>query len=483
VWNEVFHLPVRSLETGFLTAKVFDFDRVSKDDLVGMVEFEIRKLEYGKVVDSWHRLGSSGSELHLVMHLAGPGCVSWESRPFIPKRLKFEVTANDLRSENCYLNVRLSDDWFCHHSLFGRTLYERFNFLLCSPSRDFLEVQVCEHFVKKADVEVSEVFRIPVSKFVSENGTTSVINMKTGGIIRVSGVVTDREGVEGGLGLSACEQHQLHVQILDNARIGTFDDGSYIKCKFPKRKQKQFSRIALAFRGWNSAFSLDVKSANGEFVKFTLIRYKRNSKDHKLGTGLVSLTSVGFGGVLDEWVTIKSYKKLEDLGQIHIRLNFAGPLSEPFVVAPFVPTQLHVIVIEALNIPKMDIGSKTDAFCRVRLSSDVFWSQTRVIEDSLTPQWCESLDFYILNLNLKDLKIEFVIVEKNIRQDKEFGRLALNIGDLKIGVVSNGWYDVSGSHKNMKLNVALQLIPAGGAVVQASDVIKDAVPLEYLAKS
>jgi hypothetical protein len=477
VWNDVFHFRIRSLETDVLCVSVFDFDVTTGDDFVGMVRLELSRLQFGEVIDGWYTLDGSKGEVRLVSHISGPGMPSWVPQIFLPKRLQFNVFSNDLGSDHRYLRIRLAQDWFPHFSLMGRSVSEDFGFLLTDPASDILEITICEHSVKAADTDCAS-FKIPIAEFCGQG--PHEVTCDSG--LRVRGFVTETIPTVQ-LQFSAGENCRCALHILD-AKDFPCVCGSYVKCKFVKRKQSVLSRIAWPLRSWNSVVMLDAVSGNGEQLKFTLMRHCPAKKDKKLGKGLFSVTDAGFGVVVDTELSIRSYprKIIEKVvkkpwtATMRVRVQLVAALAIPFVQWPFIPQRLRVIVVEAVNVPSMDTASQPDPYCRLKLANDVSWKSTSVINDSWTPQWCEAFDFWILDDCQSDVTLNVTLMEKNVKWDQQIGQSTVALGQLQPGMVVKGWYAVPGVSDKVKLNLVVHLVGPDGLAIDASLAVLDPIP-------
>ena len=87
-WNEEFHIPFQPGKSAVLHMMLYDWDRVSANDLVSTRDFEIDKYEPGKVIDEWYdffpgpRIKKPG-KVHLVIHVADP-----EEEPFVERKMQ-----------------------------------------------------------------------------------------------------------------------------------------------------------------------------------------------------------------------------------------------------------------------------------------------------------------------------------------------------------------------------------------------------------
>ena len=63
IWNQTFYFDIKSYSTNELLIKIFDKDKLSKDDLLFQWIIPINKLQCGIVEDKWY------DSLHLITHL------------------------------------------------------------------------------------------------------------------------------------------------------------------------------------------------------------------------------------------------------------------------------------------------------------------------------------------------------------------------------------------------------------------------------
>lgn len=85
VWNEEFHIKVNPASDEVLHLELYDWDKVSNDDLISTRDFEIAAFVPGKVSDIWTTFFKAPKvkkpgKVHLVFHLANEG-----DTPFVEK--------------------------------------------------------------------------------------------------------------------------------------------------------------------------------------------------------------------------------------------------------------------------------------------------------------------------------------------------------------------------------------------------------------
>jgi hypothetical protein len=224
-------------------------------------------------------------------------------------------------------------------------------------------------------------------------------------------------------------------------------------------------------------------SANGEELEFTIMRHRPEKPDKRLGRGTFLLEKAGFGVIHDAQVSIHSCRTIVEKVTkdgwtvvMPIRVHIVAPLGVPFVASPFVPLRLSVIVIEAVNVPSLDVELRSDPYCMVKLERDVAWKLTTVQEHTLTPQWCQTLRYWILGPVYGDIILNVRLVDHNVTIDRKIGETKLSLGPLQPGMLVKGWYDVPGASESVKLNLAAQLVAPGDVEVDPKFLIMDPVP-------
>lgn len=83
VWNQEFHIPINQIKDTVLHVELYDWDKVSSDDLISTKDFQLESFEIGRVYDKWYDFFPAlnvekPGKIHLVMQIANP-----DDYPFI----------------------------------------------------------------------------------------------------------------------------------------------------------------------------------------------------------------------------------------------------------------------------------------------------------------------------------------------------------------------------------------------------------------
>ena len=102
--------------------------------------------------------------------------------------------------------------------------------------------------------------------------------------------------------------------------------------------------------------------------------------------------------------------------------------------------QLNIKVVEAKDLPKMDLFGKLDPYVVMLISNSQIVQKTSVIEKNYSPVWNESFKFMVKNTDAET--ITFMIKDKdNGNSDDAVSRLILKINSFPVGETVEKWYN------------------------------------------
>ena len=125
--------------------------------------------------------------------------------------------------------------------------------------------------------------------------------------------------------------------------------------------------------------------------------------------------------------------------------------------------QLHVRVVEATDVPKMDIFGKADPYCLLQLSSSKEVRKTKVCETTYTPVWNQEFHFPVVNQATDVLHILMKDQDRGSADDP-ISKIEIPLMTLVQGYVTDKWYDmqpVKGVKKGGRLRLVLHLANYG----------------------
>jgi Ca2+-dependent lipid-binding protein len=105
--------------------------------------------------------------------------------------------------------------------------------------------------------------------------------------------------------------------------------------------------------------------------------------------------------------------------------------------------ELRLRIIEARNLPKMDISDDSDPYCTISLTGHREVERTATIQNSHSPQWNESFVFDVLSYGTDVLTIQ--MYDSDLVSDDTMGKLEIRLFDLPPGQRVERWYPLARS--------------------------------------
>ena len=131
---------------------------------------------------------------------------------------------------------------------------------------------------------------------------------------------------------------------------------------------------------------------------------------------------------------------------------------------------LHVRVIEANDIPKMDIITDTDAYCILRSGAET--QRTYTILNCKHPRWNQEFHFNISTPTAGSLNI--TMRDKDVFKDDNISYIDIPYGSLPPGQVIDQWFSMIPFHrvrKGGRLHLLLHMAPTGQPPFVPSNVV------------
>ena len=121
---------------------------------------------------------------------------------------------------------------------------------------------------------------------------------------------------------------------------------------------------------------------------------------------------------------------------------------------------LNLKVVEARDLPKMDVIGSTDGYCVINVGSQT--QKTRVIDNTKNPRWDQTFRFPSVN---QSTPIQIRLYDHDsVGKDEQISVLDLNTNALAFGRIVDTWYSckpVKGNKKGGDLHLVLHLCPSG----------------------
>jgi len=178
----------------------------------------------------------------------------------------------------------------------------------------------------------------------------------------------------------------------------------------------------------------------------------------------VSVSSLPVGVVVDHWYPLQPVEKVKKGGLIHILFHLCQPGSPPFVNAPAAPLpatplKLHLRLIEAKEIAKMDTFGSTDAYCVLTVSGKQ-QQRSSTQKNKMLPKWNQDFHFDISNPQTDEIKI--LMRDEDIKHDDDMANWSMPIRYIPFCTLSDQWVTMEAVPKVKKggrLHLLFHLAP------------------------
>ncbi|XP_014661576.1 PREDICTED: synaptotagmin-1-like isoform X6 [Priapulus caudatus] len=245
------------------------------------------------------------------------------------------------------------------------------------------------------------------------------------------------------------QQNQLAVTVLQAEELPGMDmsgtSDPYVKVYLMPDKKKKFeTKVHRKTLNpvFNETFIFKVPYADlaSKTLIFAIYDFDRFSKHDQIGEVRVALNQVDLGQVVEEWRDVTSAEvdaeKENKLGDICFSLRY-------------VPTagKLTVVILEAKNLKKMDVGGLSDPYVKIALMQNgkrIKKKKTSIKKCTLNPYYNESFTFEVPFEQIQKVSLIVTVVDYDrIGSSEAIGRVIL--GCNSTGSALRHWSDMLAS--------------------------------------
>ncbi|XP_072309780.1 synaptotagmin-1a isoform X4 [Eucyclogobius newberryi] len=230
-------------------------------------------------------------------------------------------------------------------------------------------------------------------------------------------------------------ENSLIVGIIQAAELPAMDMGGtsdpYVKVYLlPDKKKKFETKVHRKTLNpvFNEQFTFKVPyvELGGKTLILTVYDFDRFSKHDAIGDIKVPMNKVDFSHITEEWRDLQSAEKEEQekLGDICFSLRY-------------VPTagKLTVVVLEAKNLKKMDVGGLSDPYVKIHLMQNgkrLKKKKTTIKKNTLNPYYNESFSFEVPFEQIQKVQVVITVLD--------YDKIGKNdaIGKVFVGLNSSG---------------------------------------------
>ncbi|KAM4746882.1 synaptotagmin-1 isoform 1-T2 [Rhinophrynus dorsalis] len=240
------------------------------------------------------------------------------------------------------------------------------------------------------------------------------------------------------------QNNQLMVGIIQAAELPALDMGGtsdpYVKLfLLPDKKKKYETKVHRKTLNpvFNEQFTFKVPYAElgGKTLVMTVYDFDRFSKHDVIGEVKVPMNTVDFGHVTEEWRDLVSAEKEEQekLGDICFSLRY-------------VPTagKLTVVILEAKNLKKMDVGGLSDPYVKIHLMQNgkrLKKKKTTIKKNTLNPYYNESFSFEVPFEQIQKVQVVVTVLDYDkIGKNDAIGKVF--VGYNSTGAELRHWSDM-----------------------------------------
>ncbi|XP_068579911.1 synaptotagmin-1b [Cebidichthys violaceus] len=227
----------------------------------------------------------------------------------------------------------------------------------------------------------------------------------------------------------------LIVGILQAAELPAMDVGGssdpYVKLYLLPDKKKKFEtkvhRKTLE-PNFNETFTFKVPytELGGKTLVMTVYDFDRFSKHDAIGDVKILMSSMDFSQSLQEWRDLQKAEKEESerLGDICLSLRYVPSAGK-----------LTVVILEAKNLKKMDVGGLSDPYVKIHLMQNgkrLKKKKTTTKKNTLNPYFNESFSFEVACEQIEKVQVAVTVLD--------YDKIGKNdaIGKVLLGIKSTG---------------------------------------------
>ncbi|XP_014372744.1 synaptotagmin-5 [Alligator sinensis] len=237
---------------------------------------------------------------------------------------------------------------------------------------------------------------------------------------------------------------QLVVGILQAADLPALDLGGtsdpYVKVfLLPEKKKKHETKVHRKTLNpiFHETFTFKIPYAElgGRTLVMAVYDFDRFSKHDAIGEVRVPMSSVDLAHIIEEWRDLQSPEKEEHekLGDICFSLRY-------------VPTagKLTVIVLEAKNLKKMDMGGLSDPYVKIHLmqaGKRLKKKKTTIKKNTLNPYYNESFSFEVPFEQIQKVQVVLTVLDYDkLGKNEAIGKVC--VGCNATGTELRHWSDM-----------------------------------------
>ena len=487
-WDEYFIFDINSLNYDILTITCMDYDLLSSDDLIGIINIPLKSVIYGKVfpykLKLYDKESKISGELEFIIHVAKMGDIPFEEKLWNQKVLNVRILeGTNLPNGYLYWIGKLDNEkdiQFTSSQNKESKWFQQYQ-LIYSYENDAI-LKLYEH--SKKEIELGEL-KIPYNSIKSDTVVDKIFNFGRNWNIHLILEIKDF-GYPPFSTLPAldinkeklflCESLTLNVKIIEAKNLPSDKSETYCKLYLlgakPKEKIGEV-RTKNSKKGanpvWNEEYHFPIRSLGTDALCIELKQRGTMGREIATSSYILNTNTIPYGAPINAWFKFSPEKGFSTGGKVHIQYQLAGPGNYAFINKPFTVKTLYIKIIEGKEIRVKNLSGLADPYCQMQMIGDRVFLNTKIIEGTLSPCWDENFSFLITNYETDSFKL---ILKDN---NNEIGLVELKMKQFEIGKCYSKWLEVQNKGKKTGLIKSIISVVEPGIEPFSGELIEDKI--------
>jgi hypothetical protein len=248
---------------------------------------------------------------------------------------------------------------------------------------------------------------------------------------------------------------QAHVRVLEAKDIAKMDTigatDAFCILSLNKKGEQKTKIVTSMTPKWNQDFCFQVTNPTSDFIHIVMKDHDAVADD-MMAILDINISALPVGMVVEHWYPMQPVDGVPKGGLLHLLLHLVPPGVSPFqskpqVPIPQVPLALHVRLLEAKEIAKMDSLGSTDAYCIMSINGAA-QQKSKVCNNTMLPKWNEEFHFTVSSPNTDEFKI--VMRDKDVKSDDDMSQFSIPIRYIPFQTLSDQWITMQACKKVKK---------------------------------
>ena len=390
-WNYFITIKIYDYLSDIIRISCYDYDRLSKDDLIGYIDLPVREMGDGQVIDKWvnilNRDAGSGGQLHIMYQIC---TIGWT--PFNPVPLSsikkihihvmdgYDIPKTDLIGKtDPYLRIKLNDqEFFQKTSVINNTFTPLWNetiTLYSLYSNPSIQLELKDDapgkdpVISTKNIELTDIAPGEIKEITEE--LNPMKGMKKGGIVHLYIQITPetpfigvnftrhidfgKKTKRGNGCLDTIDQTPtqkplaLFVKIIQAFDLKALDSNGLSDpyCILQVNDQKKSTSVISECLNpkWDEFFIFDLNSLAFDSLQINCMDHNAIAKDSLIGFTTFSIKTLKIGEINELNISL-SQKNGNSAGNLYLLLHVTQKGDIPFKNKIWTPQVFNIRILE-----------------------------------------------------------------------------------------------------------------------------------------